>query len=126
MTYRTSLAAIAPGRASAVCDFAGERQQVEAVARREEAEELVLGHDLAVRAEAPRAGDGMAVPRRRPRSEIIDSQVADEHLVRRVRARRVPVAQVRPQILYRVLHLTQRAKRLRAESYEARDVGEHE
>src|SRR5207248_1980651 len=53
--------------ARAVGDFAGERQQVEAVARREEAEEFVLGHDLAVRAEAPRARNRITVPRRRPR-----------------------------------------------------------
>jgi len=47
-------------------------------------------------------------------------------VVRRVRARRVPVTQVRPQVLDRILHLAQRSERLRAESDEAGDVSEHE
>src|SRR5438046_1303235 len=102
------------------------RQQVEAVARREEAEEFVRGHDSAVRTEPPRARNRMTVPRHQPRREIVHAQVADEHLVRRVRARSVPVTQVRPQVLDRILHLAQRSERLRAESDEAGHVREDE
>ncbi len=112
--------------ARAVGDFAGERQQVEAVARREEAEEFVLGHDFAVRTEPPRARNRMTVPRHQPRREIVHAQVADEHLVRRVRARRVPVTQVRAEVLDGLVDLTQHTERLRAESDEAGDVSEDE
>jgi len=68
----------------------------------------------------------MAVPRDGPRRELVHAHVADEHLVQGVGAGGVPVAQVRAQVLDRLLHLAQHAERLRAEAYEARDVREHE
>src|SRR6266852_60029 len=117
--------------ARAVGDLARQREQIEAVTRGEEAEELVLGHDLAVRAEPARLGDRMAVPRARPHLRDWNAARAYAHaddvtLVRRVGARSVPVAQVRPQVLDRLLHLAQHAERLRTEAYEAGDVREHE
>ena len=73
--------------AGALGDVPFERQQVEAVAGGEQTEELVFGHDLAVGAEALRALDGMPVPRRRPRGEVVHTHVADEHLIGGVGAR---------------------------------------
>src|SRR5207244_10125523 len=61
----------------------------------DETEELVLGHDLAVRAEPARVGDRMAVPGDGPRRELVNAHVADEHLVRGVGTRGAPVAQMR-------------------------------
>jgi len=45
-------------RARAVGDFTIEAEQIEAVTGGEEAQEFVLRHDLAVRAEPRRAGEG--------------------------------------------------------------------
>ena len=106
--------------------LAVEREQIEAVAGRKQAEELVLRHDLAVRPEPPGVDEGMAMPRRGSRREVVHAEVADEHLVRRVGAGGVPVAQVRAQVLDRLLHLAKDAERLGAEPDEAGDVGEHE
>jgi hypothetical protein len=114
------------GSACALGDVAIEAKQIEAVAAREQSEEFVLRHDLAIGAEPLRAGNRVAMPRGGVRREPVDVEVADEHLVRRIRARGVPGAQVRAEVADRRLDPAQLAQRLRAQAHEARHVREHE
>jgi hypothetical protein len=101
-----------------------EGQQVEAVARGEQAEQLALRHDLAVGPEARGAGDRMTMPWRGERGEVVDAQVADEDLVGRVGAGGVESAEVRPQVVRGLV--LQRAERLRAQAHQAGRVGQHQ
>src|SRR5437867_210419 len=60
----------------AVGQLAVEPEQLEAVAGGQQAEKLVLGHDLAVGTEARRPLDRMTMPGSRPRRELVHPHVA--------------------------------------------------
>ncbi len=100
-----------------------ELDEVEVVDRRKQAEELVLGHDLADAGEAALAVGGGGDPR--PLRQIARVDGAEERLVGRVGHRLLEAAQGAEERRLDLRAATELARRLGAVAAEAGDMSEH-